>query len=232
MRGVFVTGTDTGSGKTLVSGALIHALRERGLKVAGFKPVAAGAERIDGQWRNEDALALIEASGSELPYGDVNPYCFEPAIAPHIAAAEAARPIDMGTIRAAAGRLSRQVDFLVTEGAGGWRVPLEGELGMQELAASLGLPVLLVVGVRLGCLNHALLSADAVRASGQALAGWVGSVVEPGMARLEQNIATLRARLDAPCLGVLPHSPGCTSRLMARHLDVASLVVSENPSPE
>jgi len=224
MRGVFVTGTDTDCGKTLVSTALIHALSEGGLKVAGFKPVAAGAEGFDGQLRNEDALALIEASGGGFAYQDVNPVCFEPPIAPHIAAGEVGQAIDRQSLLGAAQRLSRQADFLVAEGAGGWRVPLQGELDMQGLAATLGLPVMLVVGLRLGCLNHALLTADAIRASGQELVGWVGSVVDPEMARLDENIATLRERLDAPCLGILPHSPGATTGSMARFLDIGVLL--------
>jgi len=224
MRGVFVTGTDTGSGKTLVSAAMIHALREQGLSVAGFKPVAAGAELLDGQLRNEDALALIAASGQDLAYGDVNPYCFAPAIAPHIAATEQGCRIEVEPLLAAAARLHEQAGYLVAEGAGGWRVPLSAELDMQTLAGLLGVPVVLVVGLRLGCLNHALLTADAIRASRQTLLGWVGSVVDPGMARLDENVATLREVLGAPCLGILPHSPGTSARSMARFLDIGALL--------
>ena len=224
MRGVFVTGTDTGSGKTVVAAALIHALRGRGLAVAGFKPVAAGAEPLQGQPRNEDALALLAASGLDLPYADVNPYCFVPPIAPHIAAAEQGCRIEAGPLLAAAARLSEKTDYLVAEGAGGWRVPLSSELDMQGLAALLGLPVVLVVGLRLGCLNHALLSADAIRAAGQPLAGWVGSALEPDMARYRENLVTLRERLHAPCLGVLPHSPDSNPRELAHFLDTAPLL--------
>jgi dethiobiotin synthetase len=224
MRGVFVTGTDTGSGKTLVAAALIHALRGHGLVVAGFKPVAAGAGLVQGQMRNEDALALLAASGLDLPYADVNPYCFAPPIAPHIAAAEQGCRIEAAPLLDAAARLAEKVDYLVTEGAGGWRVPLSPELDMQGLAALLGLPVVLVVGLRLGCLNHALLTADAIRAAGQPLAGWVGSALEPNMARYRENLDTLHARLDAPCLGVLPHAPGSAPRKLAPCLDIAPLL--------
>lgn len=204
-RGVFVTGTDTDCGKTFVSLALIHQLRGQGMRVAGFKPVAAGARWCDGELRNDDALALGTASGLGLPYTTVNPYCFEPAIAPHLAAAEAGVAIDPAVILAAQADLAAHCDFMVVEGAGGWLVPLDGRFDVRRMALALGLPVLLVVGLRLGCLNHALLSEQAVRASGARLLGWIGSQVDPGMARLDANVATLAERLEAPCLGVIPH---------------------------
>ncbi|MCP5429126.1 MAG: dethiobiotin synthase [Chromatiaceae bacterium] len=204
-RGVFVTGTDTGCGKTHTSMALIHALRDQGLRVAGFKPVAAGADWHDGELRNDDASALLAASGLDLPYAAVNPYCFAPAIAPHLAAAEAQVTISFGSILAAFEKVRAASDFVVVEGAGGWRVPLGPGFDIQGLALALGLPVILVVGLRLGCLNHALLSEQAIKASGAALLGWVGSQVEPGMPRLQENIATLEVELSAPCLGVLLH---------------------------
>ena len=224
MRGVFVTGTDTGAGKTLVATALLHALRTHGVLAAGFKPVAAGAELRDGRLVNEDALALREASGLALPYAEVNPYCFEPPVAPHIAAAEAGCRVAIAALRAAAQRLAGQADFLVVEGAGGWRVPLGPDLDMQGLAGALELPVLLVVGLRLGCLNHALLTADAIRASGQVLLGWVGSAVEAQMPHREENIVTLRERLDAPCLGVIPHLRTVDAQTVAARLDVGPLL--------
>jgi dethiobiotin synthetase len=204
-RGVFVTGTDTGCGKTCVSIALIRALRERGLRVAGFKPVAAGAAWRDGQLRNADAAALGAASGLDLAYATVNPYCFGPPIAPHLAAAEAGIRIDIDRILAAFAALAARADFVVVEGAGGWLVPLDGEATMQDLALALQLPVILVVGLRLGCLNHALLSERAILASGVGAAGWIGSVTDPGMARMDQNIVTLKAKMSLPCLGVLSH---------------------------
>lgn len=204
-RGVFVTGTDTDCGKTFVALALIRQLRARGLRVGAFKPVAAGAEGHDGGLRNADALALRAASGLDVPYELVNPYCFEPAIAPHIAAGEAGVAIDPAVILAAHAELAARCDVLVVEGAGGWRVPLAAQLDMQDLALMLGRPVLLVVGLRLGCLNHALLSAQAIRASGAPLAGWVGSQVDPDMARPKANAEALRERLGVPCLGVMPH---------------------------
>ena len=214
-RGVFITGTDTGCGKTCVSIALIRALRERGLRVAGFKPVAAGATWHDGQLRNDDALALAAASGLALAYTRVNPYCFEPPIAPHLAAAEAGIRIDVDRVLAALAELVAVSDFVVVEGAGGWLVPLDREATIQDLALALQLPVVLVVGLRLGCLNHALLSERAILASGVGVAGWIGSVVEPGMARMDQNIATLQAKMSLPCLGVLGH-PGAVPAAAAQ----------------
>ena len=204
MRGVFVTGTDTGSGKTLVATALIHALRGQGMVVAGFKPVAAGAGLVQGQLRNEDALALLAASGLDLPYADVNPYCFAPPIAPHIAAAEQGCRIESASLLAAAARLAEKADYLVAEGAGGWRVPLSPELDMQGLAALLGLPVVLVVGLRLGCINHALLSAQQIQRDGFDLVGWVANEIDPGMLERDGNLATLDSLVPARRIGVLP----------------------------
>ena len=233
--GVFVTGTDTGSGKTIVSLALIKALSALGLRVAGFKPVAAGADWRDGELRNDDALALRAAGVPGLSYAMVNPYCFAPAIAPHLAAAEVGCVIDPAAILAARDALAARCDFVVAEGAGGWRVPLSPELDMQALALALDWPVLLVVGLRLGCLNHALLSEQAIRASGVSFVGWIGSQVDPEMPRLNDNIETLKSILAAPCLGVIPHPASreplqqciplrleslARDRVPCRHLDV------------
>jgi len=204
-RGVFVTGTDTDCGKTFVGVRLVEQLRARGRRVGVCKPVAAGATWCDGELRNDDALALIAASGLDLGYREVNPYCFEPAIAPHLAAAEVGAEIDLKVIQHACEGLAARCDFLVVEGAGGWRVPLGPRLDMQGLALALRLPVLLVVGLRLGCLNHALLSVQAIEASGAPLIGWIGSQVDPAMRRMKDNIDALREGLATPCLGVFPH---------------------------
>ena len=223
-HGVFVTGTDTGCGKTRVSLALIAQLRARGVRVGGFKPVAAGSDRHDGKLRNDDALALIAASGLDVSYRVANPYCFEPAISPHLAAAEAGIKVEAGAILAARDELASGCEFLVVEGAGGWRVPLGPRLDMQGLALELGLPVLFVVGLRLGCLNHALLSEQSILASGARLLGWIGSQVDPGMARLNENIATLNAGLSRSCLGILPHPESVCALNRAAPLDIDYLV--------
>jgi len=219
-RGVFVTGTDTDCGKTVAAVTLIDQLRAAGVRAGGFKPVAAGAAYHDGELRNADALALLAASGLDLAYHTVNPYCLEPAIAPHLAAADAGIAIDPAVILAARDDLAAACDFLVVEGAGGWRVPLGSRLDIQALALALRLPVLLVVGLRLGCLNHALLSEQAIRASGAPMLGWIGSQVDPAMPRLNDNIAALHERLGAPCLGIIPHPAAPKSARLPLALDI------------
>jgi dethiobiotin synthetase len=215
MRGLFVTGTDTGCGKTRVAVAVIRRLRAEGLRVAGFKPVAAGADPGPAGLRNEDALALAEAGGLDLPYGLVNPYCFDPPIAPHIAAAETGVTIDRERLGAVFDQLAILADLVVVEGAGGWRVPLGPGFDIQSLALGLDLPVVLVVGLRLGCLNHAQLTEQSILAGGARLLGWIGSAVDPGMARRSENLAALGALLESPCLGVLDHAAGPEEELAA-----------------
>jgi dethiobiotin synthetase len=204
MGGVFVTGTDTGCGKTTVATALLRGLASRGLRAAGYKPVASGAERCDGFLRNDDALTLWRAGIPGLHYDEINPYCFAPAIAPHIAADEAGVAIDLAQLVAGYRALGARADWVIVEGAGGWRVPLAEGLDMQGLAIALGIPVVMVVGLRLGCINHALLTAQAIRAAGVPLLGWIGSAVDPAMARRDVNVAFLQDALDCPALGLLP----------------------------
>lgn len=198
-RGLFVTGTDTGVGKTRVAVALIHALRAQGLRVAAMKPVSAGSE---AGALNEDVVALMQAADVEAALHDVNPYAFAEPIAPHIAADLAGVRIELDVIAAAYARLAARADVVVVEGAGGWRVPLNETEDMADLAQALGLPVLLVVGLRLGCLNHAILTAEAIAGRGLPWAGWVGNAIDPEMAQQAANLDTLRARLPRPCLGV------------------------------
>jgi dethiobiotin synthetase len=206
-RDYFVTGTDTGVGKTLVTAALLRRLRESGLVVAGMKPVAAGSVEGPEGPANEDALLLQAESSVRHPYADVNPWLFEPAIAPHLAAAEAGVVIDTARIAAAHARLRVGADVVLAEGAGGFLVPLDEERSLADLPPLLGMDVVLVAGLRLGCLNHALLTAEAIAARGLALAGWVGNALDPRFSRRDQNIATLAARLPAACLGIVPWMP-------------------------
>ena len=206
-RGYFVTGTDTGVGKTLVTAALLRAFRESGLRVAGMKPVAAGVVAGPEGPANEDALQLQAESSGRHPYEMVNPWLFEPAIAPHIAAAEAGLAIDTDRIVAAHARLAASADIVLAEGAGGFLVPLDAHRSCAELPGLLGMDVLLVVGLRLGCLNHALLTSEAISARGLVLAGWVGNGVVAEFSRREANVATLTERLPAPCLGIVPWMP-------------------------
>lgn len=202
-RTLFVTGTDTGVGKTRIAVALIRALVARGVRVVGMKPVAAGA--APGQL-NEDVAALRDAGNVDAPLADINPYTFAEPIAPHIAAHKAGVVIDIERIAAAHERLAGRADVVVVEGAGGWRVPLTGDADMADLAARLGGAVVLVVGVRLGCLNHAALTADAIRSQGLSWAGWVANIVDPDMQCVDENLASLQKRLPGPCLGVEPYS--------------------------
>lgn len=215
----FVTGTDTGVGKTLVSVLLLRALRSRGLRALAMKPVAAGCEWVDGEWRNEDVEALREAASFSVERALMNPYAFEPAVSPHLAAGRAGVAVDFGRVRASLAQLRAQADVVVVEGAGGWLAPLGDTTTMADLAVALDLPVVLVVGLRLGCLNHALLTAAAVAASGLPLAGWVANAIDPAMALREENIRTLRPRIAAPLLGVVPHRPGAVPDAPALELE-------------
>lgn len=223
MFSIYVTGTDTGIGKTLSSASLLHALRARGLSAVGMKPVASGCERIDGAWRNADALALQRAGEPGIDYADINPFALEHPLAPELAARDAGIEVALAPILAAHARLAARVDALVVEGVGGWAAPLSASLMQADLVRALRLPVVLVVGLRLGCLNHALLSARAIAADGLHLAGWIGSHVDPAMERVEDNLAMLRARLPAPCWGVLPHAPDSDPQALAAHLRVPTL---------
>lgn len=202
----FLTGTDTGVGKTLVGAALLHAAGARGLRTLGLKPVASGCEREAGRLSNADARLLMATMSEPLAYEDVNPVALEPAIAPHLAAREAGLELRAAVLADHCRTvLARRPDFAIVEGAGGWRVPLNDAETLADVARGLGLPVILVVGVRLGCINHALLSAEAIRHDGLRLAGWVANGIDPAAARAPGIIATLRARIDAPCLGVIGH---------------------------
>lgn len=203
---VYVTGTDTGIGKTHVACRLIASLRACGLVTLGMKPVASGCAVTPAGLRNEDALALQAAASFTVDYDEVNPYAFEPAIAPHIAAADAGIEIEPARIGAAYAGLAARADALVVEGVGGWAAPLGERLEQADLVRALDLDVVLVVGLRLGCIHHARLSARAIAADGCRLAGWIGNRIDPAMARVDDNLDTLRRRIDAPLLGVVGHA--------------------------
>ena len=220
---VYVTGTDTGIGKTFASCALLHALRGQGLRAVGMKPVASGCTWLDGGWKNDDALALSRAAAVNVAYADINPFALEHPLAPELAARDAGTDVTLTPILDAYARLATKADAVVVEGVGGWAAPLSASLMQADLVRALELPVVLVVGLRLGCLNHALLSARAIEADGATLAGWIGSHVDPAMARVEDNLKMLQARLPAPCWGVLPHMPNAEPAAMAGHLRVAQL---------
>lgn len=203
--GCFVIGTDTGVGKTFIACALLHAMRRAGLAPVPMKPVASGCDPGPEGLVSDDVARLIEASGRALTQDEVAPFRYLPAIAPHIAAAEARRPVDLGRLVAHAQRLA-QAGPLVVEGVGGFLVPVDDRASFADLAVALRLPLVLVVGMRLGCINHALLTAAAVAARGLTLAGWVANHIDPGLERAAENLETLRMRLQAPLLGVTPWS--------------------------
>ena len=224
-RAYFVTGTDTEIGKTTIAAGLLRAARRQGLSTAAAKPVASGCDQTPDGLRNGDALTLLGECSLPFRYEEVNPLAFAPAIAPHLAAREAGVDLSVAALAAPVRQvLARGADFTLVEGAGGWRVPLAGAETLSDLPIALGLPVVLVVGVRLGCINHALLTVEAILRDGLVLAGWVANVVDPATSRLEENLATLAERLPAPCLGRVPRLAEATPEAVADHLDLAALV--------
>lgn len=222
-RGLFVTGTDTGVGKTLIACALLSGFAARGLRVVAMKPVAAGAVRRRGVWCNDDVVQLRAAANVDAPQTLVNPYCFAPAIAPHIAAQESGLKIRMAVIAKNYARLGRNADLVVVEGAGGLLVPLGGKLSAADIPLRLDLPVVLVVGLRLGCLNHALLTVEALQARGLWLAGWIANRIDPAMAYATENLQALRAQIKAPLLGMVRHAQNPRPARVARMLDIGRL---------
>jgi dethiobiotin synthetase len=235
LRGCFVTGTDTEVGKTCISAALLHWLAGQGLRSAGFKPVAAGMTTIDGEPANEDVRALRDAGSVALSDAEVGPCQLDAACAPHIAAALQGQSIDRAALHPAALALGARADRVVVEGVGGFCVPLGPDWDSADLACDLGLPVLLVVGLRLGCINHALLTAEAVRARGLSLAGWVGNTVDPSMTRLDDNIDALRHELGrrhaASCFGIVPRLHVAHPAAVAAYFDAARLrTLFDHPS--
>ncbi len=213
----FLTGTDTEIGKTFITCALLHRAGQLGLKAAGLKPVAAGT---DAAGRNEDVENIRAASNLALPLKVINPYCFKAAIAPHIAAAEEGITIEFETIKKTLESARQEADLLIVEGVGGFCVPLGVDRNSADLAIALGLPVILVVGLRLGCINHALLTVEAITARGLQIAGWVANQIDPAMSRFEENLATLQTLIPAPLLGVVPHDAAGGAEAAARHVQL------------
>jgi len=207
-RGVYITGTDTGIGKTTVSCELLLALRARGLRAVGMKPVASGCERTADGWRNDDALRLLAASDPRPDYALVNPYALPDPTAPELAARDVGIAIELDPLRVAFDALAASSDVVVVEGVGGWAAPLSAQLDQVELARVFGIPVLLVVGLRLGCINHARLTASAIRDDGLHLLGWIGNAVDMDFRRSDETIAILDRVIAAPRLGLLPHRTG------------------------
>lgn len=221
--GFFVTGTDTGVGKTEVTAALLYGLRAQGVRVAAMKPVASGCEPTPQGLRNADALQLQALCSAPVAYDQINPYAFEPPIAPHIAARDQGAEISLSRITEEFRALAASADCVMVEGVGGFEVPLGEVETTANLAQALDLPVILVVGMRLGCLNHALLTHAAIVRAGLPCAGWVANGLDAEMARMQENVDTLRLRLPAPLLGVIPRLPRVSPEEMAPFLDFAAL---------
>jgi dethiobiotin synthetase len=220
----FITGTDTDVGKTTVAAGLLHAARRQGLSTAAVKPVAAGCEVTAAGLRNSDALALLAECSMPLTYAEVNPIALAPPIAPHIAADEVGVSLAVAPLAAAVWTvLAQSADFTLVEGAGGWRVPLNAGETLADLAIALQLPVIVVVAVRLGCINHALLTVEAIERDGLRVAGWVANLLDPQMPRLAENLLALEARIKAPCLGRVPRLHEASAALVAGYLELAEL---------
>lgn len=225
-KAFFITGTDTEIGKTTIAAGLLVAANRRGLSTAAVKPIAAGCERSAEGLRNADALLLQGAMSLSLDYDEVNPVALELAIAPHLAAERAGTRVNaMQLAGICRGVLMRRADLTLIEGAGGWRVPLSAREFLSQLPRELGLPVILVVGMRLGCINHALLTAEAIARDGLQLAGWVANSCNREMENLAENIATIRGYLRAPCLGEVPYCERPTPEAVADYLDCGPLIL-------
>jgi len=203
-KGFFIAGTDTGIGKTFVSCALLQAFADKGKRVGAMKPIAAGCEKTIDGWKNDDALQLMQHSNIELSYQLVNPVALPPPIAPHIAMEEAGESVTIAQLTKHFEQIKDRADYFIVEGAGGWKVPLNENESMADIPKAFGLNVILVVGIRLGCINHALLTVDAIQQSGNQLTGWVANIIDPEMLMTDENILALKNRIRAPLLGTLP----------------------------
>ena len=221
---LFITGTDTDVGKTVIATGFLAAANQAGQRTAAIKPISAGCELTEQGMTNSDALQLQAAASHALPYQQVNPVALEPAIAPHIAASEAGKRLNASRLTGFCRGLSLlPVDLVVIEGAGGWRVPINERETLANVACELNCAVIVVVGMRLGCLNHTLLTVEAIRRDGLKIAGWVANIIDPDMPRLNENIDTLKQRLAEPCLGIVPRLDDLSPQQVASYLTVPEL---------
>ena len=218
---IFITGTDTDVGKTRIGCGILEYAKQHGLSSAAVKPMAAGCELTDEGFKNEDALELIEAMTLELPYSEVNPFALEPAIAPHIAAEQAGIEVSAKQLTEHCQKIiDLKSGITLVEGAGGWRVPINRSETFADVAKMLNLPVILVVSMRLGCINHAMLSLEAIRADGLSMVGWVANRVDAEMSCYQENLETLKRQIPEPCLGVVPHLEKPCGKEIARYLTI------------
>lgn len=215
----FITGTDTEIGKTWCSVTLMHYFQGQGRSVIGMKPVASGSEWIDGQLKNEDALMLQHHASVHVPYPLVNPYAFEPPVSPHIASINAGKKIELSVIKQGLDLIKDRADVVIVEGVGGWMAPLNASEDVSDLALALQIPIILVVGIRLGCINHAKLTYSAIQAKGLNCAGWIANCTQADMLAQEQNILAIKSSIDAPLLGELGFCPGADFAKLSKHLN-------------
>jgi len=223
-KGYFITGTDTGVGKTFVSCALLQAFADKGQRTATMKPIAAGCDKTADGWHNDDALQLMKYANVELNYRQVNPVALPSPIAPHLAIEHMHEAVTIEKLASHFEGIKKSADYFIIEGAGGWLVPLNKDESMAGIPYAFGLDVILVVGIRLGCLNHALLTAAAIEQSGNHLAGWIANIIDPNMLMSEKNILTLRNMIGAPLLGTLPHMDTNEVPAASQKLDVDFLL--------
>ena len=227
-KGFFITGTDTGIGKTWSTVALMQAYKDIGMNVAGMKPVASGCEESEGRLKNEDALLIQSRCSAEYPYEIVNPYAFREPVAPHIAAEKVAATIEIKNIVKAYNFLCEQNDIVFVEGVGGWRVPLSGDLSICDMVVALEIPVVLVVGLRLGCINHALLTNQVIHSDNIPLAGWIVNSIDRDYAEPEKTIETLEQHISAPLLGRLPCLTACDTGILGKNINTDILIKNGN----
>jgi len=220
MNGFFITGTDTSCGKTEITLGLMQRLQDDQKIVLGMKPIASGATTTTKGLRNEDAVRILKQGTVQVNYSELNPYIYEPPIAPHLAAEEANEQIDLNVISTRYMSLQAQADCVIVEGVGGWRVPFNREQSAAELVQMLNLPVIMIIGLKLGCINHALLTAESIQANNVRFAGWIANEVEPNMLSRDENIATLRAAIKAPCLGIVPYMKSPSPKKIAESLEL------------
>ena len=228
--GFYVTGTDTAAGKTVASAALLHALRAAGREAVGMKPVASGSTRVDGVLRSQDALLLQEASDPRPAYDDLNPYALERPLAPELAAMAEGRSVELAPLLEAFERLQAPGRTLIVEGVGGWAAPLSPTLDQADVARALRLPVVLVVGLRTGCINHARLTMRAIADDGLRVAGWIGCEVDPGMERVDESFRVVGERLAAPCWGRIPFTDPGDPAALARHVEIPDAALGLAPA--
>ena len=220
-KGFFITGTDTDIGKTRIALGLINKLNTMGHTTTVMKPLSAGCDSTPDGLRNDDAVQLIQQASFKPDYDKVNPYAFKPAIAPHLAAEKENTVIDLSRIKNIFDELSAQADYIVVEGAGGWKVPINKQQTMAELAEALALPVILVAGMRLGCLNHAILTVESIQHAGIPIAGWIANTLSKNFTELDANIKTLKEHLEIPFLGTVPYMEKCEPQQTGQYINTS-----------